>query len=77
MILTATPAYGRDYKNKLQVEEDWRAGKDFQAHMPPPGWIGGPYFSISDLAQLQEIGVRWLNVRYANLSKVHVIKIGA
>ena len=28
--VTVTPAYGRDYKSKKAVLEDWDAGKDFR-----------------------------------------------
>jgi hypothetical protein len=28
--LVVIPAYGRDYKNKAQVLEAWKAGKDFE-----------------------------------------------
>ena len=28
-MITLTPAYGRDYKSKAAVLEDWNAGKDF------------------------------------------------
>jgi hypothetical protein len=29
MALTLTPAYGRDYKSKKAVVQDWEDGKDF------------------------------------------------
>ena len=29
MRLTLSPAYGRDYKSKAEVQKDWDAGKDF------------------------------------------------
>ena len=29
MQITLTPAYGRDYKSKKAVLEDWNANKDF------------------------------------------------
>jgi hypothetical protein len=29
MYLSAVPAYGRDYKSKKAVMEDWNSGKDF------------------------------------------------
>jgi hypothetical protein len=29
MFVTLTPAYGRDYRTKKEVEADWYSGKDF------------------------------------------------
>lgn len=29
MYVTLTPAYGADYRSKTQVQEAWKAGKDF------------------------------------------------
>lgn len=69
MILTATPAYGADYRTKRQVQEAWAEGKDFQA-LPC-----GRYFNIRDLTHLRQEGVRWLAIRYKCLSHVHIIKI--
>jgi hypothetical protein len=71
MILTVTPAYGRDYNSKKEVEAAWRAGKDFQ-EAPK-----GAYLNIQDLPDLTTQGYKWLNIRYNSLSQVHVIKIGA
>lgn len=42
--LGAQAAYGREAKR-----EDWEAGKDFKI-------VGGPYFSIRDVAQLKAAG---------------------
>lgn len=43
-VLVAHGAYDRDVKLS-----DWQAGKDFKI-------VGGPYFSIRDVAQLKDYG---------------------
>lgn len=69
MILTLTPAYGRDYKTKAEAEAAWTSGKDFQIQP------SGVYTSIRDLPQLiSECNIRWINIRYRALSRVAVIK---
>jgi hypothetical protein len=68
MIVTLTPAYGRDYKSKAAVLEDWFGGKDFQiATMMHPDC--GRYTSCRDWPEEQE-----LNIRYARLRKVLVTR---
>ena len=58
-----TPAYGRDYKSKAAVENDWKAEKDFI--LQPDGRpINRQQFMP---------GVK-VNIRYANLRRVHVTK---
>lgn len=54
-ILTATPAYGREYKDQEQVLKDWREGKDFRL-------VYGPYFSIRDLDALAEAGFNQIDI---------------
>jgi hypothetical protein len=39
--LHAVPAYGRVYKSKVELVQDWIDGKDFKME-------GGSYFSIRD-----------------------------
>ena len=64
--LSATPAFGRDYKTKKQVQEAWNAGHDFILR----GCIDdGRYINIHDL-QAHET----LNIRYKNLTEVCVIR---
>lgn len=63
--LSAIPAYGRDYKSKKAVMEDWNAGKDFLIQdMRHSGYInkGDKPADVT------------LNVRYKNLTQVCVIK---
>jgi hypothetical protein len=58
------PAYGRDYKRVKDVEQDFRAGKDFI--LRPEGC----YISIRDFAP----GVT-VEIRYARGTKVTLVKV--
>lgn len=60
---TLVPAYGRDYKSKAAVIQDWKNGKDFKAE--PQGW----YISIKEKPADMIV-----NIRYAKLTKVVVVK---
>lgn len=51
-----TPAYGRDYKTALQIEADFRAGKDFV--FAGVGQIGR-YCSIRDFKPGTTIELRY------------------
>jgi hypothetical protein len=63
--VSAVPAYGRDYKSAKAVREDWAAGKDFLIQdMQRSGYVN----KDDKPADMQ------LNVRFANLTKVVVIK---
>ena len=61
-----TPAFGRDYKNKKEIEADFRAGKDFILN----AYNGSGLCSIRDFAK----GVT-VNLRYKKLQNVAVVKI--
>lgn len=50
--LSATPAYGRDYKSKAEVLKDWNEGKDFLGYSMIEGFDG--YFSVRDLEELKK-----------------------
>lgn len=63
---TLTPAYGKDYKSKAEVEKDFRDGKDFVLNSP----MGTTYCSISDFAPKVTV-----NLRFAKLAKIHVVKV--
>lgn len=55
-----TPAYGRDYKSRKDVETDWFGGKDFILA------ITGQYCSIRDLSQFPGD----VFIRYAKQMKI-------
>lgn len=66
------PAYGRDYKSKKEVEKAWAEGKDFLIQDMYSPWDG----SYINRADAIAGGVRSVQVRYGNLRKVCVIKVG-
>lgn len=68
MNLHLVPAYGRDYKSKKAVLEDWNAGKDFEA----VGITGSGYINKTGA---QEQGVTSVNIRYKRLTQVTVIAV--
>lgn len=71
MTLTLTPAYGKDYKSKKEIEADLLAGKDFVArsYNAPDSYI--------NLEQLQSIGIASVDVRYKRETAVCVVKLSA
>jgi hypothetical protein len=60
----ATPAYGRDYRNRADVLADWDADKDFRCALT------GRYFNKRDLAAFE--AQVWL--RYDKIRKVVRVK---
>ena len=71
MALTLTPAYGRDYKSKKAVVQDWEDGKDFIiADMFNP-YDGKAFNKQSAL----DSGERTVNIRYKKLTQIAVIKV--
>jgi len=69
--VSMVPAYGRDYKSKKALLEDWNAGKDFQLQTIHDN----RYTSIRDVEELKKEGVKSLNIRYDRLTKICVIKL--
>lgn len=61
-MLVLVPAYGRDYKSKKAVLEDWKLGRDFII-------AGGPYINNADATDKSQFAVR-----YNKLTKVCIIK---
>lgn len=67
--LVVTPAYGRDYKSKEEAIKAWNEGRDFHAAN-----LGRGYVNIDDLRSFPH-GFTHLHIRYANLTKVTVVKL--
>ena len=67
-MATLTPAYGRDYKNKTDCENDFRAGKDFILN-DMSRWSGKPC-SIRDFKTGDSI-----TLRYKKLTEAVIVKI--
>jgi hypothetical protein len=57
---TLVPAYGRDYKNKRNVSEDFEAGKDFinQSFGEPDRYINRDAFEKGERVKLRYNGLR-------------------
>ena len=67
--MTLTPAYGRDYKSKKEVEAAFAADKDFAV---ADIMSGGGYTNRADLVSM---GIRTVNIRYKALRSVAVVKV--
>lgn len=63
--VSAVPAYGRDYKNKKEVMDDWNAGKDFLVQ---------DMFSSGYINKNDKPADVTLNIRYKRLTQVCVVK---
>jgi hypothetical protein len=70
MSFTLTPAYGRDYTTRKEVEADLLAGKDFIACDP---WTS----AVTNIPDLAAMGEREVRVRYSRLMKQFVFKVPA
>lgn len=60
------PAYGKDYKNKAEIEKAFKDGKDFEGGYQ----INFKLCSIRDFAK----GVK-VELRYAKLTKAHIVTV--
>jgi hypothetical protein len=69
--VTLTPAYGRDYKSKKEIQADLDADKDFEI----ADVFGGNAGRKVNKTQLKELGIAAVNVRYAKLTKVTILKV--
>lgn len=63
-----SPAYGRDYKSKKEVEADFFGGKDFV--MESIDCQPGCYCSMRDFAPGTKV-----EVRYAKMTKVVILEV--
>lgn len=69
--ITAIPAYGRDYKSKVALLEDFKSGKDFNG----VGLYSIGYFSIENKDQLLKDGFTSISFRYNKQTKVHIVDL--
>lgn len=65
------PAYGRDYKSKKAVQEDFDKGLDFKIQDISSRWDG----CYTNKEDLQKAGVTAVTIRYASLSRVCIIRV--
>jgi hypothetical protein len=69
--ITLTPAYGRDYKSKAAVLEDWHANKDFILEDPTSPWYGKPVNKEQLEQHEPNASVR---IRYHNLQRIALVE---
>ena len=65
--LSAYPAYGRDYKSRAALIDDWKAGKDFNSNLG--------YFSIRDVEMLKDDGITGIQFRYKKLYQTFILSL--
>ena len=70
--MTLIPAYGRDYKTKKAVLQDWNDGKDFIISDLFSKWDGKPVNKKDIERGGAETSVM---VRYRNMTQIAAIKI--
>jgi len=68
--LVLSAAYGRSYNSKKDVITDFDANKDFVIQS-----IGPDMGRYVNKEQLVKAGIKEVNIRYARLTKVAVIKV--
>ena len=66
--VTLTPAYGRDYKKKADVQADFDAGKDFVM----VDLMQTTHCNKQDIEAMKPVQA---NIRYKNLQNIHSIII--
>lgn len=64
-VTPLSPAYGRDYKFKAEVVADFDAGKDFST----------PFKGYINKAQVVELGLPRVEVRYAKQRKSCIVEV--
>ena len=69
--MTLTPAYGRDYKSKKALLEDFNANKDFVINdmfHPDNG-------RVCNKEDLLKDGVKMVSIRYKNLRQITIVPV--
>ena len=66
-MITAVPAYGRDYKSAKAVKADFEAGKDFTICDMSSRWDGS-YINKADVPSGEQ-----LKIRFNNLTKIVIV----
>ena len=69
--MTLTPAYGRDYNTKAEVEADWKADKDFR--IASVGRWMGAYVNRQQLVKSGDVPS--VTIRYRKLEQAVVLKV--
>jgi hypothetical protein len=69
--MTLSPCYGREYTSAKAVKADWSSGKDFTIEDFSSPWCGKPI----NLEDAKAAGIGSVNIRFAKMTKVVVIKV--
>ena len=72
-MIRVIPAYGRDYKSKAAIIDDWRGGKDFILADVLHPYDGKPV----NREGARRAGETQVQVRYGKLRKACVIDVDA
>lgn len=67
--IVVTPAYGRDYKSKKAVIEDWDKDLDFTVEP------SGRYVNKQQTDQLLKTGITHIEFRYAHKTKLIILNL--
>ena len=70
MFMSVRPAYGRDYKSKAALIDDWKQGRDFIINNI--GRDTGRYINCHDAKRSAPMTI---NARYDKLRKVCVFEV--
>jgi hypothetical protein len=68
--MTLLPAYGRDYRNKIEVLSDWENGKDFVIAGPLELAGHGTYVNKTDYEKYPALKSRKVFIRYWRKTKI-------
>lgn len=71
-LIELVPAYGRDYKSRVDVLAAYHAGKDFIIASVGNRWCGKPV----NKEQIVESGYAPVKIRYSALRKVLIVPAG-
>ena len=69
--IVLSPAYGRDYKSKKAVEEDFKTDKDFVIRNITDPYCGKP----CNRSQLLETDYTHAEIRYSRLMKLTIVPL--
>jgi hypothetical protein len=69
--ITLSPAYGRDFKSRRDAEENFASNQDWRIESIASGYAG----AYATRAELKNAGIQEVELRYAKLTKVTIVKL--
>ena len=77
MILTLTPAYGKDYPSRVAAKEGWTSGNDWntEGFCVVTGIVRDGLLSIRDSESLKKLGITDVNLRYKRRTAEYLISL--